>query len=76
MEQGHVAEPPQLLGTQIHALPSTTPTISQDSKEGIQIVSVTSLCQGGEQSRGAHLQDSPLGGVRLGPHSILQAPLL
>lgn len=50
MEQRHVAEQPQLLGTQLRALPSRTPAISQHSKEDIQIVSMTSLCQGGEGS--------------------------
>lgn len=59
MEQKHVAEQLQLLGTQLCALPSTTPAISQDSKEDIQIVSMTSLCQGGEQSRRLTCRTTP-----------------
>ncbi|RLV94071.1 hypothetical protein DV515_00013279 [Chloebia gouldiae] len=55
--QGHEAEPPRLLGTRPPALPTGDPmgsrapccAGSQDTKEGIQIVSVASLCKDGGQ---------------------------
>ncbi|XP_031981995.1 uncharacterized protein LOC116452022 [Corvus moneduloides] len=55
--QGHEAEPPRLLGTQHPAVPTGDPTGSrapcstggQDTKEGIQIVSVASLYKDGGQ---------------------------
>ncbi|XP_053848407.1 uncharacterized protein LOC128815604 isoform X1 [Vidua macroura] len=55
--QGHEAEPPRLLGTQHPALLTGDPVGSrapccagsQDTKEGIQIVSVASLCKDGGQ---------------------------
>ncbi|XP_054126827.1 uncharacterized protein LOC128933769 [Melozone crissalis] len=47
--QGHEAELPRLLGTQHPALPTGDPVGSQDTKEGIQIVSVASLCKDGGQ---------------------------
>ncbi|XP_038007528.1 uncharacterized protein LOC119707076 [Motacilla alba alba] len=55
--QGHEAEPPRLLGTRHPALPTGNPVGSrapccagsQDTKEGIQIVSVASLCKDGGQ---------------------------
>ncbi|XP_068062529.1 uncharacterized protein [Anomalospiza imberbis] len=53
LPQGHEAEPPRLLGTQHPALPTGDPVGSrapccagsQDTKEGIQIVTVASLCK-------------------------------
>ncbi|XP_054499275.1 uncharacterized protein LOC129127011 [Agelaius phoeniceus] len=47
--QGHKAELPRLLGTRHPALPTGDPVGSQDTKEGIQIVSVASLCKDGGQ---------------------------
>ncbi|XP_023792153.1 uncharacterized protein LOC111935833 isoform X1 [Cyanistes caeruleus] len=55
--QGHEAEPPRLLGTRHPALPTGDPmgsqvpcsAGSQDTKEGIQIVGVDSLCKDGGQ---------------------------
>ncbi|XP_005493225.1 uncharacterized protein LOC102069651 [Zonotrichia albicollis] len=47
--QGHEAELPRLLGTRHPALPTGDPVGSQDTKEGIQIVSVASLCKDGGQ---------------------------
>lgn len=55
--QGHEAEPPRLLGPQHPALLTRNPMDSQapcsagsqDTKEGIRIVSVTSLCKDGGQ---------------------------
>ncbi|KAJ7397129.1 hypothetical protein BTVI_138329 [Pitangus sulphuratus] len=49
--QGHEAEPPRLLGTRPPAVPLGDPTGSQDTKEGIQIVSVASLCKDDGQLR-------------------------
>ncbi|XP_030814409.1 uncharacterized protein LOC115909325 isoform X2 [Camarhynchus parvulus] len=46
--QGHEAELPRLLGTRHPALPTGDPVGSQDTKEGIQIVSVASLCKDGD----------------------------
>lgn len=48
--QEHEAELPRLLGTRHPALPTGDPVGSQDTKEGIQIVSVASLCMEGDDS--------------------------
>lgn len=47
--QGHEVELPRLPGTRHPALPTGDPVGSQDTKEGIQIVSVASLCKEGGQ---------------------------
>ncbi|PKK21872.1 hypothetical protein A306_00008400 [Columba livia] len=49
LQRGREAEPPEPPWARPPAMPSGDPASSQDSKEGIQIVSVTSLCKDGGQ---------------------------
>lgn len=65
--QGHEAELPQSPGPRPPTLPSGAPTGGQDGKEGTQIVSVASSCQGSRQPGGPCQWDCLLGRVRLGP---------
>lgn len=96
--QGHEAEPPKLLGTQHPALPTGDPmgswapcsASSQDTKEGIHIVGVASLCKDGGQpgdtppvglapGNGKAYWHSPwplpgTAGLMKGPHSPQETP--
>lgn len=67
--QGHEAELHQSPGPRPPTLPSVAPAGGQDGKEGTQIVSVASFCQGSRQPGGALPVGLPPGKGKAGPLS-------
>lgn len=65
--QGHEAELPQSPGPRPPTLPSGAPAGGQDGKEGTQIISVASSCQGSRQPGGALPVGLPPGKGKAGP---------